>query len=100
VIVRFLSVAELEASEAALQYEDRQAGLGEQLLTEHALERIRRDPRYLGTVEGFTGPHELRRCLLHRFPYIVVFMVKADEVVIVAVGDARRVPFYWLDRLT
>jgi hypothetical protein len=99
--VRILSVAEVEAAEAALRYEERQPGLGDQFLTEfdHALDRIRRDPRVLGLVENDTGPHELRRCLLHRFPYIVVFLVQSDEAVVVAVGDARRRPFYWLERL-
>ncbi len=75
--VRILSVAEVEAAQAALHYEERQAGLGDQFLTEfhHALDRIRRDPRLLGPMENYAGPHELRRCLLHRFPYIVIFLV-------------------------
>ncbi len=99
--VRILSVAEVEATEAALRYEERQPGLGDQFLTEfeHALDRIRRHPKLLGPVENYTGPHELRRCLLHRFPYIVVFLVQSDEAVVIGVSDARRRPFYWLDRL-
>jgi hypothetical protein len=99
--VRILSVAEVEATEAALHYEERQAGLGDQFLTEldHALDRIHRDPRLLGPVENYTGPHELRRCWLHRFPYIVVFLLQSDEAVVIAVSDARRRPFYWLERL-
>jgi hypothetical protein len=73
--VRILSVAEIEAIEAALHYEERQPGLGDQFLAEfeHAVDRIRREPRLLSPVENYTGPHELRRCLLHRFPYIVDF---------------------------
>ncbi len=96
-----LSVAEVEATEAALHYEERQPGLGDQFLTEldHALDRIRHDPRLLGPVEHYTGPRELRRCLLHRFPYIVVFLVQSDEAVVVAVCDVRRRPLYWLERL-
>lgn len=99
--VRILSVAEAEAAAAALRYEERQAGLGDHYLTEleHALDRIRRDPRLLGLVENYTGRHELRRCLLHRFPYIIVFLIEADEAVVVAVSDGRRRPFYWLERL-
>lgn len=99
--IRILSVAEVEATEAALHYEERKPGLGDQFLAEldHALDRIRLDPRLLGPVENYTGPHELRRCLMHRFPYIVVFLVRSDEAVIISVSDARRRPFYWLERL-
>lgn len=99
--VRILSVAEVEATEAALHYEERQPGLGDQFLTEfdHVLDRIGRDPRLLGPVESYTGPHELRRCLFQRFPYVVVLLVQSDEAVVIAVSDARRRPFYWLERL-
>jgi hypothetical protein len=101
VIVRVLSIAEAEAADAALFYEGRRPGLGEEFLAEFevALERIRSEPSSLARVEGYNGPHELRRCLLRRFPYIVVFRVQFDEAIAVAVADCRRKPFYWLERL-
>lgn len=100
--IRLLSIAEVEAADAALRYEERLPGLGDRFLTEfeRALDRIRRQPRLLGTVENYSGPHELRRCVMRRFPYIVIFQVQFDEAVVIAVSDARRRPFYWLERLT
>jgi plasmid stabilization system protein ParE len=99
--VRILSVAEAEATEAALHYEQRRPGLGERFLDEleHALARIRHDPELLARVENYAGPYDVRRCMLHRFPYIVVFLIHGEEAVVIAVSDARRRPFYWLDRL-
>ena len=77
---RLLSIAEVEATEAALRYEERQPGLGDEFLTElsMALERIRRDPRTFARLENYTGGHELRRCSLHRLPYLVVFLLQTS----------------------
>ncbi len=99
--VRVLSIAEVEAAETALHYEKQQPALGDQFLTEfeHALDRIRRNARLLAPLENYTGQQEVRRCLLRRFPYIVIFLVQADEAVVIAVTDARRHPNSWLERL-
>jgi plasmid stabilization system protein ParE len=96
-----LPAAELEAALAAAWYEDQSAGLGEEFLAalEDAFQRISSEPQALPRSEGYRGGHEVRRCLLTRFPYVVSFVCRPHEVVIVAVSHVRRRPFYWLERL-
>ncbi|MBI3839319.1 MAG: type II toxin-antitoxin system RelE/ParE family toxin [Planctomycetia bacterium] len=96
-----LPVAELEGVEAAVWYDDRRLGLGDEFLDElgQVLERIQAAPASFASLEGYFGQHDVRRCLLKRFPYAVIFRWRPEEVLIVAVGHVRRRPFYWLDRL-
>lgn len=96
-----LSAAELEAAEAAIWYDDQRAGLGDDFLTElrHALDRVRDRPAELSRLELYHGRHDVRRCLLKRFPYLVIFVCRPDEVVVVAISHARRRPLYWIERL-
>jgi len=42
---------------------------------------------------------EIRRALLPRFPYLVIFIELADELRVLAVAHGKRRPGYWLDRL-
>ncbi len=42
---------------------------------------------------------EIRRALLARFPYALVFLVREDEVRVLAVAHAKRRPGYWLSRV-
>jgi len=41
----------------------------------------------------------VRRCLLKRFPYQLIYRVKDDEIVIYAVAHHKRRPRYWSKRL-
>jgi plasmid stabilization system protein ParE len=96
-----LSVAELEAAAAACWYDDQRPGLGDEFFIElqNVFERIIAMPRSQSPLEQYSGPHEVRRCRLDRFPYVVIFRYRSDEVLVVAVSHARRRPFYWLERL-
>jgi len=38
------------------------------------------------------------RFVLRRFPYSIIYQVKADEIRVVAVPHQRRRPGYWADR--
>ena len=40
-----------------------------------------------------------RRVVAHRFPYLVVYVVREDTIHVVAFAHAKRVPGYWVDRL-
>ena len=65
-----LPAAMTEASLAAAWYDDRTPGLGDEFfaaLTD-ARARIVRDPQVLPRWESYRGPHEIRRCVLRRFP--------------------------------
>ena len=66
---------------------------------QQAFESIRSHPLGLPLIEYYSGPHEVRRCLMHRFPDAVIFVCRPDEIVVVAVAHTRRRPLYWLNRL-
>ena len=97
-----LPEAELEATEASLWYEGQREGPGGDFLVElrRALDRIRRDPHGATLLESYTGPYQIRRLLLKRFAYLVIYTDLADETLLVAATHARREPFYWLYRLS
>jgi len=60
---------------------------------EEAVDRVCRWPELHATYL-----HGTRRCLLRRFPYIVVYRRIENVVEILAVAHARRKPGYWRDR--
>ena len=45
-----------------------------------------------------TSNHGTRRMLLKRFPYQLIYQVREDEILILAVAHSRNRPFYWTDR--
>ena len=92
-IVRPLAEADLE--DAARWYEDEQAGLAERFFSDvdRTLARIRERPFQFPTVAG-----EVRRALLHTFPYAVHFRASDQAVVVLAVLHLRRNPKIWRGR--
>lgn len=93
--------AEFESAEAAAWYDDQRKGLGDDFVAEvaEALARIASDPQVFTRLESYAGPYEVRRCVLHRFPYLVVFACLAEVTLVVAIAHVRRRPLYWLERL-
>lgn len=79
--VRLLEVAQRELDEAIVE-------------ALAAIERIRRFP------DGWhpMGP-DLRRCLLRRFPYGLIYGKEDADIVLVAVAHTRRRPEYWRGRI-
>jgi plasmid stabilization system protein ParE len=100
--LRILPEVELESAEAAAWYDDHRAGLGDDFLVEveSAIRRIGSDPRQFARLESYTGRYEVRRCVLHRFPYLIIFTCRPNEILIVAITHVRRRPLHWLERLT
>jgi len=96
-----LPAAELDAALAAAWYDDQRAGLGDEFLTafSDAYNLISSTPQALPTAEGYLGRQNVRRYRLKRFPYVVSFLCRQDEVLVVAVSHTRRHPSYWLERL-
>ncbi len=95
-----LPAAELEAALAAW-YDDQRPGLGDEFLAAlaEAYDRIFNSPQALPQSEGYRGRHEVRRCLLKRFPYVISLVCRPHEVLVVAVSHTRRRPFFWLERI-
>jgi len=93
--VRFLSLAQQELDDAVTWYNQQTDGLGRDFLDE--LDRtVRRSAAFpLSCPEIEPG---LRRCLLARFPYGVVYGLEGDSIIVVAVAHSHRKPRYWADR--
>lgn len=100
--VRVLEAAAAEAAEAAAWYEDQRPGLGSEFRSEF---RAAIDRLHEGVVPGkqWRGPlgeRGVRRLLMRRFPFSVVFVTAgAEDAVVLAIAHQRRRPNYWRDRL-
>jgi cytochrome P450 len=93
--VRFHPEAQAEMMEAAAYYEAQQPQLGKRFLisVRDALNRIQVNPFLYPLVEG-----DVRRCLTRTFPFGVLFRIRPDEYVVVAVMHLHREPGYWKKR--
>ena len=87
--------AETEFFEAVDYYEDRERGLGFDFSIEvlATIQNIVTYPTAWPVME-----EGVRRCLVNRFPYGVIYSIEHDEVSILAVMDLRRHPDYWKNR--
>lgn len=94
--VKFLPDAEEEMFEAVKYYQSRTSGLGSDYLSEveRAIASIAKSPLTWPKIEG-----ELRRRLVRRFPFGILYFDESEEIVIVAVAHLRRKPGYWKKRL-
>jgi len=93
---RFLYPAEEEMTEASLFYEAASDGLGNDFLTDvqFGINRLRERPHLGHAVGG-----GLRRILLHRFPYSLIYSVETNAILIIAVAHYVRRHDYWKNRV-
>jgi len=98
--LRILADAEGEIREAALWYEDHRPGLGGKFLdsVDDIMERIARNPQQFSRYEGKELSRDFRRARLPDFPYLAVFQIRQNEILVVAVAHTSREPGYWNDR--
>jgi plasmid stabilization system protein ParE len=94
--LNFRREAEADIEEAFDWYESRSAGLGAEFLraVDNTLAGIVRNPLAYQVVFRNT-----RRAVLHRFPYVVWFTVRPDDVVVVACVHGHRDPEHWRKRV-
>jgi len=92
----FHPFAEIELSEAVDYYEDVEPGLGYDFLIEvySAIRRAMDYPKAWAALEG-----DIRRSMVRRFPYGVLYSEEADGILVVAVMNLRREPLYWIGRI-
>jgi plasmid stabilization system protein ParE len=90
--------AEADISEAALWYQARRAGLGEEFITEvhAAIESAAANPR---KYRRLRRRPEVRRVLTRRFPYRVFFVLRPDAIVVFRVLHGARHEREWKTRL-
>ena len=93
--VRFLRPAEQEMLDAARYYELQTPNLGDDFLDkiDSAARDIGEYPERWPIIR-----FDIRRRLVHRFPYALLYRVEPNEVIILATMHLHRHPDYWIDR--
>lgn len=93
--VIFTTIARQELEDAVRYYELQHAGLGQRFKEEvqKAAKRIAKYPQAWAIERG-----EVRKCLLHRFPYKLMYSLEDDHILVIAVAHQHRKPDYWIDR--
>ena len=87
--------AESDIKDAYEWYEAQRKGLGEGFLLciEEALSRVSRNPEVYSAVYK-----NVRRVLIHRFPFGIFFIESEESISVLAILHARRNPKMWKGR--
>lgn len=95
-VIEFLAPAQLELKEAVAYYDSQERGLGVQFVREvrRTLERIVEFPEAWSPLSKRT-----RRCRTNKFPYGIVYQVRGETILVVAVMHLHREPRSWRGRL-
>ena len=93
--VLFTSFARQELEDAVRYYELEFSGLGSRFKEEvrKAALRIAEYPQAWSIERG-----DVRKYLLHKFPYKLMYSVEEDHILVIAVAHQHRKPDYWVDR--
>lgn len=91
----FLSIVEQEIQKAVDYYESCSTGLGKQFAQEiqKSLCYITQYPHAWTLVRK-----DIRRYIINRFPYAILYYIDQDKIVVVAVMNSRQQPDYWISR--
>lgn len=94
--VDFLDPAEVEFGEAIAYYNGQSEGLGFEFAAEvkRAIGRIMEYPKAWALLSERT-----RRCRTNRFPYGIIYQVRDDIILVVAVMHLHKHPESWKSRL-
>lgn len=93
--MEFSDEAKAEFRDAENYYELLMPGLGVRfrLEVQVALERLRLWPLAAPVEKG-----KIRRLVLSRFPYKLLYTLIEDSIYIIAVAHSHRAPDYWIER--
>jgi toxin ParE1/3/4 len=93
--------ADAELRAAAVWYDERRPGLGDDFMTEVSavLTRIGEAPASFPVWPAApAAPDRIHRAVVSRFPYVVAFEVHPDHALVLAIAHGKRRPLYWLQR--
>jgi plasmid stabilization system protein ParE len=92
----FLDAAQSEFDAAIDNYDAQRFGLGIEFEgeVEQALERIDNYPEAWSPLSS-----RVRRCLLNRFPYSVIYELRSESIMIVAIQHHHQKPESWRSRI-
>ena len=91
----FHHLAKQELTDAAEYFDRESRGLGAAFIAEveRCVAGIREHPESGRVVAG-----SVRRRLVRRFPYSVLYSIKSDHIRLLAIMHAKRRPTYWIGR--
>ena len=91
--VIFSALAKHELDDATHFYELESQGLGLRFCKEvkKSINRLHDYPLAWSIERG-----QIRKCLLHRFPYKVLYSIEIDHIFIIAIAHQHRRPDYWV----
>ena len=94
--VIFDKLARLELDDAIEFYELEVPGLGKRLQKEvkQGIRRICEYPLAWTKEKG-----DIRRYILHKFPYKILYSIEEGYVYIIAIAHGHRRPNYWIERI-
>ena len=92
----FLSPARSELEEAIAYYNQQRDGLGDEFAAEvyRTIGRVQLHPHAWAKLSRRT-----RRCRTKRFPYGVIYQIRPEGILIVAISHLLRKPTHWQDRV-
>ena len=98
--VRLLDLAKRESHAAARWYERRQTGLGRRFLQvlHDTLLSIEQRPTSYPHLETVPQDLPIHRAVAKKFPYLVIYEMRPEEILVLAVAHAKRRPNYWTRR--
>ena len=86
---RFLDIAQRELDETIEYYNYESQGLGDSFLVEtlNAIDRLEKFPEAWQRYSERT-----RKCPIPGFPYGIIYMIRGEEILVVAVANMHRKP--------
>ena len=93
--IEFLPLAKLELDDAIEYYELQLEGLGKRYKEEVriSINRISIFPKAWTVIRP-----NIRKCVMHKFPYNILYSVQENTILIIAIAHHHRQPDYWIDR--
>jgi plasmid stabilization system protein ParE len=95
--VRFRDEASVEITSIVDWYDAQRSGLGAEFTEEvnRTVMLATESPRMWPSWPGMRRLPEIRRAFVNRFPYSIAYVLRDDELVILAVAHHSRGPRYW-----
>lgn len=94
--ITFLDAAQAELENAIDYYDERQSGLGLKFEeeVEQALIRISHYPKAWSRLSL-----RVRRCLVNQFPFGVIYEIRGETIIVVAIQHHHQRPESWRSRV-
>ena len=88
--------AKEELENGIFYYDSQVFGLGYNFLeeVERSIKKIHKFPKC-----GKVFRNNIRQIVLQRFPYMILYIFKENQIYVVAVAHQKQKPYYWKSRL-